>query len=65
MINEILQSINQKNRLYKILMHSDIDNTGERMNINSIVSLTALVHVHVRVYITCAGLYVCCLLYGL
>ena len=27
MINEILQSINQKNRLYKTLVHTDTDNT--------------------------------------
>ena len=27
MTNDILQSINQKNRLYKILMHTDTDNS--------------------------------------
>ena len=27
MTNEILQSINQKNRLYKTLVHTDTDNT--------------------------------------
>ena len=27
MTNDILQSINQKNRLYKILVHTDTDNT--------------------------------------